>query len=970
MRQAAFQTRARTVDHLGRGQIADAPTAVSELWKNAYDAYARYVGLYIFNGTPEVAAVVDDGCGMTADDFAERWLVLGTESKFSDSLVPVETFGLEPRERQGEKGIGRLSAAYLAPAALVVSKKAGARFAAVLVDWRLFENPYLNLDDIRIPIEEFEDPSDLMDRLPGMIDLIRSNLGGSDDERGRRLVAAWHRFDSFELAQSSPTTRSTIERAWAELPVGERHLNEWPVFAGLTEHGTGFFLLGVHYELAQWTRPDVQNDEVDAVRERWRQTLSGFTDPYSPKASDFSYEVLLYTGSRSRRIVGDTDVFGFDDLWALEHVVDGEFDEDGVFRGRVKVFGRDLGERTYVPKRPPPKSGRDRLGPFRFCVAAAEQEVVRSTHTANQLEIIKQQQEKHAGITFYRDGLRVMPYGRADSDVFELEGRRGKHAGRYYWAHRRSFGRVAITRERNPNLRDKAGREGLIDNRAFREMKALVSGLLIEFAFKYFGTDADLRNEILPDLMARNVAARTAAEKARTKRKVGLKGFLRKQRGALDSRLSEAEGVAHDLEAAAEIGDREKVALAAARLQDIVQERVALKPPAASGKLGDIEERYREYRDRYKAFVAELDRASKLLADAQAKLGPTDPKEVLTRSFSSHQATLANRVDAYIKGADQQIEALREVWRRRAEEDRAKYYRLCRPLLEEDIEGLSLVRMLNLLDKHRTDLEEEFALTYEPFVKSLQQLAEGIDLDSALAVVDDDRQALEDKVNDLNAVAQVGVTVEIIGHELETLDAEVRRNLARLPDETRRSTAFKLAYEAHHALTERLRFLSPLKVAGYRARESITGRQIADYLEEFFARPISSNRITFAITDAFRGLTISDVPSRIYPVFINLVNNAVYWASQAIDRRITLDLTDGLVVMADSGPGVDPDDLHRLFELFFTKKRSGRGIGLYLARANLAVAGHQIRYAREEDPHVLPGANFIIEFKGLSNVAA
>ena len=37
----SFQTRARTIDHLGRGQIADAPTAVSELWKNAYDAYAK-----------------------------------------------------------------------------------------------------------------------------------------------------------------------------------------------------------------------------------------------------------------------------------------------------------------------------------------------------------------------------------------------------------------------------------------------------------------------------------------------------------------------------------------------------------------------------------------------------------------------------------------------------------------------------------------------------------------------------------------------------------------------------------------------------------------------------------------------------------------------------------------------------------------------------------------------------------------
>src|SRR5271156_2668699 len=100
----AFQTRARTIDHLGRGQIADAPTAVSELWKNAYDAYARNVALHIFDGQPEVAAVFDDGVGMNRDDVVERWLVIGTESKFDDDAKSVETFGLPFRPRQGEKG--------------------------------------------------------------------------------------------------------------------------------------------------------------------------------------------------------------------------------------------------------------------------------------------------------------------------------------------------------------------------------------------------------------------------------------------------------------------------------------------------------------------------------------------------------------------------------------------------------------------------------------------------------------------------------------------------------------------------------------------------------------------------------------------------------------------------------------------------------------------------------------------------
>ena len=40
---AKFRTKARAVDMLGRQQIADASTAISELFKNAHDAYADHV---------------------------------------------------------------------------------------------------------------------------------------------------------------------------------------------------------------------------------------------------------------------------------------------------------------------------------------------------------------------------------------------------------------------------------------------------------------------------------------------------------------------------------------------------------------------------------------------------------------------------------------------------------------------------------------------------------------------------------------------------------------------------------------------------------------------------------------------------------------------------------------------------------------------------------------------------------------
>lgn len=191
-----FQTRARTIDHLGRGQIADLPTAVTELWKNAYDAYARNVSLNIFEGDSEIAAVFDDGCGMSKNDFIDRWLVIGTESKVDGKIeTEEERFGLPLRARQGEKGIGRLSAAFIAPVTLAISKKVGEPYAIAAVDWRLFENPFLALQDIQIPVEEFDRPDQVCEILPKLFKTLQENITPSEKEKNAPYIkAAWKRF--------------------------------------------------------------------------------------------------------------------------------------------------------------------------------------------------------------------------------------------------------------------------------------------------------------------------------------------------------------------------------------------------------------------------------------------------------------------------------------------------------------------------------------------------------------------------------------------------------------------------------------------------------------------------------------------------------------------------------------------------------------------------------------------------------
>jgi signal transduction histidine kinase len=83
-----------------------------------------------------------------------------------------------------------------------------------------------------------------------------------------------------------------------------------------------------------------------------------------------------------------------------------------------------------------------------------------------------------------------------------------------------------------------------------------------------------------------------------------------------------------------------------------------------------------------------------------------------------------------------------------------------------------------------------------------------------------------------------------------------------------------------------------------------------------------------------------------------IVLNLVLNAAQAIehagmrDRQIRVTVTSsashGLLSVADDGPGIDPANLERVFQAYFTTKPSGSGIGLSLVRDMARRAGGQI----------------------------
>jgi C4-dicarboxylate-specific signal transduction histidine kinase len=84
-------------------------------------------------------------------------------------------------------------------------------------------------------------------------------------------------------------------------------------------------------------------------------------------------------------------------------------------------------------------------------------------------------------------------------------------------------------------------------------------------------------------------------------------------------------------------------------------------------------------------------------------------------------------------------------------------------------------------------------------------------------------------------------------------------------------------------------------------------------------------------------------------VILNLIVNAIEATSGASEGARELLVSTGkdasnavLVAVRDSGPGLDPEGLGRLFDAFYTTKPGGMGIGLSICRSIIEVHGGRI----------------------------
>ncbi|WP_145526565.1 ATP-binding protein [Yersinia rohdei] len=971
----SFKARARTIEHLGKGQIADCPTAISELWKNAYDAYARDVALYTIDSNSPSGALIDNGCGMSLTQLIDSWLIVGTESKSNKkTLSDIDRFGIKIRKTQGEKGIGRLSAAFLSPVTFMVTKKMNSNYTALLIDWRMFENPYLSLEDIIVPVVSFDSLDKIKDTYNSLINELFSSINFKDSNDPKSIAWSQFSFDEKELGKYSTTYEKIFNFCQTSIfdikliEPWEKLLNKVNHLDG-DSHGTALFLLELNRELSLLTNPgDMSKDNIELsnIEKDLIDTLRAFVNPLQEMDIEFSYEIYsIRENNYKKQILKQDDVFNSSDLSALEHTIIGEIDAKGWFRGNIKAFGQDKGFITIAPSISIDDSNG--IGPFSIQLGTFEILFQNTTLSEREHANFVEKAKKYAGLMIFRDNLRVLPYGRVDNDFFQIEERRSWNAGRYYWSNRRMFGQLNISQDHNSELRDKAGREGFIKNQAARQLKTIISDLLITLSDRFFGTRSEERKELL-ELIKKEKESRKESQLAA--RKASQKSFydaIKKQSPQLTQALNDVISLSKELENNQQINS-DVIDSIESKLTALDSIRTDIKTPVKPARMGSLEDKYRDYRDKFNEFSIHLIQLKSKLNNLSSAFNKLEPAQLAKRSLERNQGIINAKLTRYSSEISDHMEEFRASWGEDIKADRSVYYKESIYIVEAVEKGSDIEQALNSLDAIYINLIDSLTTKYQTKIKSLERLIEGINLDSAFSLAEEERIYFEEKMHSINALAQLGISVEILSHELEETDALVLRGLNSLPTSTKSHPGYKLALDSHKALTQQIRFLSPLKISGYQSRSKITGKDIENHIIRFFGDRFDRQRVELSMDEDFLSISIVDLPSRIFPVFINILNNALYWVCLAEVRKIKIGLKGNYVIIANSGPQIDEDDIPRLFQIFYSKRANGHGVGLYLCRENLSVAHHKIWYAESKngDPILIKdGANFIIEFNGL-----
>ncbi len=984
---AKFRARARTVDMLGRQQIAGIPTAISELFKNAHDAYAENVEVDFFR-SEHLFVLRDNGIGMTEEEFVSRWLAIGTESKLGAGIglsPPPKPSDIAERPIMGEKGIGRLAIAAIGPQVLILTRatRDDKQHDIVMsfIHWGIFESPGINLDEIDIPVEVYKEgelPS--RDDVLAMVDLFRENI----DKLG---------------ASIQPLLAERINTELKRFNVDPRTLDGYLSKIGkstLTGKGKGtHFLI---FPTDESLIPDIEGDsDPTAPAPPIIKTLIGFSNTMTseqPPVIDTSFRDHN-TPEAYVDLITPGSFFTPEEFKTADHHFSGEFDEYGQFSGKVTIYREEPVQHTIAW--PGAKGEKTECGRFKLNLAYVQGERVESLLPQQDYVKIIRKLNKIGGLYIYKNGIRVLPYGSSDYDFLDLEQRRSKKASYYYFSYRRMFGYVEISGSTNPQLIEKAGREGFIENKAYRQFKSILKHFFLQMAIDFFresGEHSDAyyegRNELTRAEAIRRARERKVKEERRSFANTLNEFFLQVEEEVPQKQASQLlNTVSNQLQTISNTSDQIQASSALLELDassrkrvEVLRERYKITKPRGLGltpKLRRDWELWAKESGRLEVdiFQPTQQRVDLLITEAaHQQRTSVNPQKRIERALKERIAEARSTVNHEIRETKQIIEDVRTHTLQLINNSAAHLESVINEA-QSDLNQLqgsakeeaSILGEYYRLESELSEAAERERQALENIRKQLQEnIGASVSTDEVIEALEEENLALHESANADIELIQLGMAVAVINHEFESTVRSIRSNLLRLKGWADTNKELRDLYRHVRAdfdhLDAYLELFTPLEKRLFRKKATIRGSDIAKYLRDLFDERLRREKVEIQSTNSFSRMSFSGYPSAFYPAFVNLVDNAIFWLKdRRLPRIIKLDLIGGSTfVISDNGPGIPVRDREMIFERGFSRKPGGRGMGLKISRDVLSREDWELTLAESKPGE---GATFLMKPKPL-----
>lgn len=865
----------------------------------------------------------------------------------------------------GEKGIGRLAIASIGSQVLVLTKakRIGEKhkIVAALISWGVFELPGLNLDQVTIPIREFEvipsseDVENMKDELINSLNELAGNDDISDKE-AEKLV-----------------------RAIKKLKIDPATINDYLPGKFSLQGDTG----GTHFYISPVD--EVLNSDIDGSRDnigeatKVEKMLMGFTNcmtPDHPKPQitlafrDFQSDDGTYYD-----LLDKEEFFTPEDFELADHHFEGTFDKYGQFSGTIKVYR----EKSFDHKIQWSANGykETACGPFKMNVAYIQGRQAQSIIDPENYSRLTAKGDKYGGLYIYRDNIRILPYGNSDYDFIDIERNRTKSASYYFFSYRRMFGVIDISKKNNEDLKEKAGREGFIENKAYHQLQEILKNFFVQLAADFFreggsGPKTEFWIQKRSEREASHKALKRRDDQARAKKEKFHKALNSFFNDLNNDKISqEIDKITDDInknmssiiflddpEAASqmliekEIEARQKI--------DIFTNRLKIGQPRGFTISKDT-------RRDYEAYLAELQKI---------ELGPIQDAiqaiENLVEYYTNRldiEVSKRKRLELAVEYISQEAKKAASAKDKEAKlavsEVTSKVKELSNELmisLDDSIRDVKdRFKNLNIGSKKDFDLVRERQQMEADIVRSkdfttqtlervIQQLhniywtksqndSDIITSDQIADAMSEELEELRSRVNADIELSQLGLAVNIINHEFHSTVKSIRtsiRDLKAWVDVNDKLetiyTNIKINFEH---LDKYLGLFTPLNRRMYREKESIPALEIKTFLIDLFKARFERHKVKFTHTKGFAARKIFGYRSTFYPVFVNLIDNAIHWmneGSMTEHKVIKLHADDTGFYVSNNGPSIQIQDSEKIFDLGFTRKLNGRGMGLHISR--------------------------------------